>query len=163
VPKPTLLRWATTAGVTTEHSDPERTRRAVETRVARVEETKAELVELLSAVATVGARLELSMLRPGHELADPALLVYYDDEEGVSRPYAAGRLDQIVGARTRAIHDLNLLTGQATSNAAVIVRFEVPRPDPKAADAGAIDEADVGMPELGAGYRNAEADDEATG
>lgn len=151
VPKPTLARWSADAGVT-KHSDTERNARQTEAaRAARartVEETRAELVELLSAVAVTGAQLELTLLDPSHALARERFPYIVDEDTGEAHPMLAARLDQIVGARTRAIHDLNLLTGKATSNAAVVVRLEVPRPDPRAADAGAVDEADVGLPEL---------------
>jgi len=152
IPKPTLTRWAVDAGVRSEHSEAETNRRRTEAaRAARsrtLEETRAELTELLSAVALTGARLELTLLDPAHDLARDRLPFVVDEDTGEAHPLIAARLDQIVGARTRAIHDLNLLTGQATSNAAVVVRLEVPRPDPRAADAAAVSEADVGLPEL---------------
>lgn len=62
----------------------ERTRQATETR-------KARLIEKLTTIAELGADIELELLETGE----------------VS-------LRDVVGARTRAIHDLQLLTGEAT-------------------------------------------------
>lgn len=50
-----------------------------------------------------------------------------------------------VGILTRAIHDLQLLTGQATERGDLLVQFGVPRPDALRADAGVVDEAQLAI------------------
>lgn len=146
IPRPTLSTWASEAGVVPNSRNAQRTEEAREEALRRADERRTELVTLLSEVAVEGARLELGILNPRHELAGD-VRVYVDEDTGTAHPYSPARLDQIVGARTRAIHDLNLITGQATANAALIVRIEIPRPDPRAADAGAVEEAEL-VPEL---------------
>jgi hypothetical protein len=146
IPKSTLSRWAVEAGVR-DVPNHEKTAAATAARLRYVEEAKSRLTEILAAVAETGARLELTILDPRHELARPDLPHWVDEDTGEAHPVVGARLDQIVGARTRAIHDLNLLTGQATANAAIVVRLEIPRPDPRASDAAAIAEAELLPPE----------------
>lgn len=89
----TIKSWASRAGVATVAADV--TRAATEVSSARreyvAEEFRTQMVEQLAAIATTAAAKELAVL----------------NEDSPS-------LDKIVGARTRAIHDLQLLTGLAT-------------------------------------------------
>ena len=91
----TIGAWASRAGVATVAADVTRAATAVsaERRRFAAEEFRTRMVEQLATIAETAAAKELEVLRK-------------------DKP----SLDKIVGARTRAIHDLQLLTGQSTAN-----------------------------------------------
>lgn len=98
IPKPTLHRWAVAAGLDTSEvveRSVERNRVAAQASAAartyEAEAFRTEMVTQLAEVARKAVAKELEVLA----------------QESPS-------LDKIVGARTRAIHDLQLLTGAAT-------------------------------------------------
>lgn len=95
-----VTKWAKAAGLETVAN--ERTRAATETVVANGQARRAALAERLWAVAEKAVGIELSKL----EKAD---------------------LRDVVGARTRAIHDAQLLTGDATSRSETIVTDTIDR------------------------------------
>ena len=88
IPKGTIGGWASERGIRTFGS--ERTAAATAAHLASVEERKAALAEKLLEVAELGVQVEVRLLQGEASLRD------------------------VVGARTRAIHDLQLLTGAAT-------------------------------------------------
>lgn len=110
VPKPTIERWAKAAGVEvfveqaarekTEHARTERERLLAEKQLARVD-----------------ALLRVSEL----SLAEQVRLLESTDATVKDLP-------GVVGAGTRALHDLRLETDQATENVGVVVHFNVPLP-----------------------------------
>lgn len=97
IPKPTIQTWCKEAGVVAggAEKERERTERAIEMSLASRErrdfETRERLVELLSVIAEEAARKEIEAILSGES-----------------------KLPELVGARTRAIHDLELLAGRAT-------------------------------------------------
>lgn len=92
IPKSNLRRWAAEAGVTVVRTT-EKTREATLASKANAEQRRAALVEKLGRIADLAGDLELEILM------------------GDERP----SLRDVVGARTRAIHDAELLAGRATS------------------------------------------------
>lgn len=88
IPKGTVTRWAQAAGVATVSN--ERNAAAVEAVMSTHETRKAALAEKLLRIAEAGAQRELDIIN-------------------------ASKLRDVVGSRTRAIHDLQLLTGAATA------------------------------------------------
>lgn len=94
IPSGTVKAWASRRGVQPLHriKNSEGVRAAVERRQRTAEDRRTRLVELLGEIAELGAERELELL----------------SVESVS-------LRDVVGARTRAIHDLQLLAGDATS------------------------------------------------
>lgn len=103
VSKPTLSRWAKAAGIDTLHT--ERTAQAVAAQAMSYAEMVAQLVPLLGNIAAVGAKATLARLE----------LLFAN---GVPSPEDLKEADlaKIVGAWTRAIHDLQLLSGKATES-----------------------------------------------
>ena len=157
VPKPTLTRWAKAAGVDTEEAARRRTAAATEAVRARAAEVKLGTVELLeqhiaqageylATVAGVNALAAQLITR-----ADPAGI---EVNVGMAGPYAvvtdeqAAEVSKVAlalaglplavrdaeGLLTRAIHDLQLLRGEATERGELVVEFNVPRPTPPAGD-----------------------------
>lgn len=88
IPRQTLSRWAKAASVDLGHTA-EKTREAASARIAKAAHRRAGLVETLTTIAEKAAARELKLI------------------EGAE-------LREVVGARTRAIHDAELLSGQAT-------------------------------------------------
>lgn len=164
VPKATLSRWARTAGVDLGEQARQRTASATEAVRARSAEVTASTVELLEQhiaqagdyLATVAGVNALAARRI--IAADPDQLV---EGIGIAGPYvrledpeaqelakvalALGSLPLAVrdaeGILTRAIHDLQLLRGEATERGELLVEFNVPRPT--AAPEGTILEIDT--------------------
>lgn len=101
IPKGTIASWASRAGLATVAADV--TRAATEVSAARrhyvAEEFRTQMIETLADIATKAAAKELAILANEHP-----------------------SLDKVVGARTRAIHDLQLLTGAATGRTETIER-----------------------------------------
>lgn len=90
IPRQTLSRWASDAGVDLGHTA-EKTRAAAEARLAKGADRRAELADALLAVAEAALPVEVDRILDG-----------------------TASLHEIVGARTRAIHDMQLITGAAT-------------------------------------------------
>jgi transposase-like protein len=88
VSKAAVSRWCSNAGVVTVPN--ERTRAAIAAHSANAEARKSALVDQLLVVAEAGGQRELELI-------------------------AHADLRDVVGARTRAIHDAQLLSGAATS------------------------------------------------
>lgn len=89
----TIRSWASRAGVATAAAETTRAATEVSTaqRIHRAEEFRTQMVATLAEVARTAAAKELALLQSGK-----------------------ATLHEVVGARTRAIHDLQLLTGAAT-------------------------------------------------
>jgi transposase-like protein len=88
VPKATVTEWAQANGIRTIRN--ERTRAAIEALEVDREARTAALAEKLLQIAEAGASRELEVI-------------------------GASKLRDVVGSRTRAVHDLQLLTGAPTS------------------------------------------------
>ena len=157
VPKPTLCRWAKAAGIDVGEAARRQTANATEAVRERVARAKLDTVTLLedhlgeagsflSAVVTVNAAAAEAIAG----LSDEALVVTVD-EDGIPhvsiadeataklsrRAHALAGLPLAVrdaeGIVTRAIHDLQLLRGEATERGELVVEFGgIPRPDPRA-------------------------------
>lgn len=151
VPKATLSRWARAAGVDLGEQARQRTAAATEAVRARAAEVTASTVDLLEQhIAQAGDYLAtvagVNALAARYiAAADPDTLV---EDVGIAGPYvriadpqaqelakvalALGSLPLAVrdaeGLVTRAIHDLQLLRGEATERGELLVEFNVPRP-----------------------------------
>lgn len=153
VPKPTLVRWAKAAGIDLGEVARARTAAATEAVRARAADVRRTTVELLEAhiaqageylatVAGVNAHaaqlidaLDDDRIRMQATLAGPvAVLDDADAQAATNRALALAGLPlaprDAEGILTRAIHDLQLLRGEATERGEVVVEFNVPRPDP---------------------------------
>lgn len=154
IPKPTIVRWARAAGISSaEQAAADRARTEAATRAAQQElavqiaKGRAALVPKLVHVAnaaldSVGARLEAqravekATLDNEYGLVSGGLMAKRDAME------AGAPLRAVIGAATRAIHDLQLLTGEETERGTtgqVTVVFaaapsEAGRPAPKVID-----------------------------
>lgn len=93
VGKASLSKWCADAGIRTDRN--ERTGPAIEAAAARNAERRTEVVERLWEIADRASRRELELLE-------------------------ASDLRSVVGARTRAIHDAELLAGRATGRTETI-------------------------------------------
>lgn len=91
ISKGTVTKWAQAAGIETVAS--ERNAKAVAAVKANHEVRKSALAEKLMQIAEAGAARELEVI-------------------------GKSQLRDVVGARTRAIHDLQLLSGEATARTA---------------------------------------------
>ena len=151
VPKATLSRWARAAGVDLGEQARQRTAAATEAVRARSAEVSASTVELLeqhiaqagdylATVAGVNALAAQLIAR-----ADPDTISI---ATGIAGPYAvvsdaqAAEVSKVAlalaglplavrdaeGLLTRAVHDLQLLRGEATERGELVVEFTVPRP-----------------------------------
>lgn len=151
IPKPTLTRWAKAAGIDLGEQARARTSNATEAVRARAAEVTANTVELLEGhiaqaghylgtLAGVNARAAQLIAA-----ADPDTITI---NQGIAGPYAvvtdpaAQELGKVAlalaglplaprdaeGILTRAIHDLQLLKGEATERGDLRVEFNVPRP-----------------------------------
>jgi len=151
IPKATLSRWAKAAGIDLEGQAQDRTRAAAATVRARAAEVTASVVEqleqhvaqagdFLGTVAGVNAYAARLLAQ-----VDPDKLVRYatiagdkvrvedpDVDEVLRVAEAIGALPLATrdaeGLLTRAIHDLQLLKGEATERGELVVEFTVPRP-----------------------------------
>lgn len=106
VPKPTLHRWATQAGIDTDANtkrSTERNRAAAQVAASQrqyvAEEFRTQMVAQLAEVARRATAKELALIARGDVT-----------------------LRDVVGARTRAIHDLQLLSGAATGRTETVER-----------------------------------------
>lgn len=99
IPLGSIKGWANRAGITMEDPAPDSVRMAVMVRRRSLAERKARLLELLGEIAELGAERELELLA----------MVESND------------LRSVVGARTRAIHDMQLLAGDVTARTEMLV------------------------------------------
>lgn len=157
VPKGTLSRWTKAAGIDTTVVDRRRTAAATEAVRARSAEVKAGTLELLEEhIAQAGEYLRTvagvnALAAQRIAEADPDLIKIATGDAGpyavVEAPEAAEAakvalaLDGLPlavrdaeGILTRAIHDLQLLRGEATERGEFLVEFNVPRPAPPSGD-----------------------------
>lgn len=157
VPKPTLTRWAKAAGLDTEAAARRRTAAATEAVRARAAEVKLGTVELLEQhIAQAGdylrtvagvnalaaqriAAADPDLIKIATGIAGPyAVVEDADAQEAAKVALALAGLPLAVrdaeGLLTRAIHDLQLLRGEATERGELLVEFNVPRPTPPAGD-----------------------------
>lgn len=168
IPKGTLSRWAKAEGIDLGDEARARTATAVEAvreRAARAAVDTVKLLEdhlgeagsYLSAVVTVNATAAEAIAG----LSDEAIAIVIDPETGIPhiefkdpevaklRKLAAA-LDTLPlavrdaeGIVTRAIHDLQLLKGEATERGELVVEFGgIPRPDPRKVKVDQHDEPD---------------------
>lgn len=96
IPKSTLHLWCTDAGIPTSTDEGRQrteaaTAASVVARRQRVEQAKGRMTLILATIAELAARAEIQMIQDGK-----------------------ASLSELVGARTRALHDLQLLSGDAT-------------------------------------------------
>jgi transposase-like protein len=103
IPKQTLSRWAKTEGLDLAGLSQAKTMTAVKAHAAGAEERRAKLIAKLGRIADLASDLEVAILLDGDE-----------------RP----SLRDVVGARTRAIHDAELLAGRATSRTASVTALD---------------------------------------
>lgn len=151
IPKQTLSRWTAAAGIDTAGAARARTVAATEASRARAAEVSLSTVELLEQhVAQAGDYL--ATIAGVNALAartiaalDPDLIEYVSTMGGpvpVVKDRTAQDLKKIAdalgslplavrdaeGLITRAVHDLQLLKGEATERGELVVEFNVPRP-----------------------------------
>lgn len=167
VPKATLSRWAKAAGIELEEGTRKRTAHAAEAVRERAERAKLDTVKLLedhigeagsylSAIVTANAAAAEAIAG----LSDEALTVVVDDDGNVSvavKDEATAKLRKLAmvldtlplavrdaeGIVTRAIHDLQLLRGEATERGELVVEFGgIPRPDPSATEVTQLTDPD---------------------
>ena len=151
IPKPTLSRWARAAGIDLGANARARTEAATEAVRARAAEVSLSTLELLEQhvaqagdyLATVaGVNALAARLLVG---TDPANLERVVTLAGTGIVVSDTQVDEVLkvaqaldalplavrdaeGLLTRAIHDLQLLRGEATERGELVVDFAVPRP-----------------------------------
>lgn len=151
IPKQTLSRWSAAARIDTHGAARARTASATEATRARAAEVRLSTVEILEGhIAQAGhylATLAGVNARAAQLIAaaDPDTITI---ATGLAGPYAvvtdpeASELAKVAlalaglplaprdaeGILTRAIHDLQLLKGEATERGELVVEFQVPRP-----------------------------------
>lgn len=103
IPKSTLSGWAKTEGIDLLERCEAKTRGAVKAKQANAEERRAKLIAKLGKIADLASDLEVAIL--------------LDSDERPS-------LRDVVGARTRAIHDAELLAGRATSRTSSVTALD---------------------------------------
>ena len=101
IPQSNLRRWAAQAGIDVVRTT-EKTREATEAAKANAEQRRVKLIAKLERIAELAGDLEVEILL------------------GDERP----SLRDVVGARTRAIHDAELLAGRATSRTASVTALD---------------------------------------
>lgn len=168
VPKATLSRWAKAAGIDLEEGTRKRTASAAEAVRERAERAKLDTVKLLedhigeagsylSAIVTANAAAAEAIAG----LSDEGLTVTVDEDGNVSVQIAdegTAKLRKLAmalatlplavrdaeGIVTRAIHDLQLLRGEATERGELVVEFGgIPRPDPSATEVTQLEDPDA--------------------
>ena len=151
IPKSTLNRWAKAAGVDLGDQARTRTKVATEAVRARAAEVKLNTVELLEGHLAQAGHFLATIAGINAQAADaiadldPDLIAYVSTMAGpkavindantsslVKRADALALLPLAVrdaeGIVTRAIHDLQLLRGEATERGDLRVEFAIPRP-----------------------------------
>lgn len=157
IPKATLARWAKAEGIELDEQARRRTAAATEAVRARAAEVKLGTVELLEQhiaqagqyLATVAgvnalaaqriAAADPDLIKIATGIAGPyAVVEEADAQEAAKVALALAGLPLAVrdaeGLLTRAIHDLQLLRGEATERGELLVEFNVPRPTPPPGD-----------------------------
>lgn len=146
VPKATLSRWGRDAGVDL-GAAVERSRAASSARAAQLADTTVGRLEYILDLSTTVISRHMEALADVAELDDDDLgrwsaelgrFIPPDDRSATSKALRRQQLlassgvplRDLVGVTTRAIHDLQLLRGEATERGEVSVSFAVPRPDP---------------------------------
>lgn len=168
IPKATLSRWAKAAGIELDEQVRARTRAAASAAEAKAAEVRVTTVDRLERIlddqlATLEALGQLErraleaalnvdpehavMVRSGARVGE---LILHGIAPELAQALGLAELvsssvvkRDVVGAATRAVHDLQLLKGDATERGAIVVRFGIPRPNAADADAQAVDEADL--------------------
>lgn len=146
VPRRTLCDWAKAAGVDLGASVRARTAAATAATTARAAEVRLTVVDRLEAVLEeqLGNARTLGVLEHQAGAAVLASSVTYvrglagiepqldqRARDALAKLRALGEAmpkRDVVGAWTRAVHDLALLKGDATERGDLIVRFGIPRP-----------------------------------
>lgn len=145
VPKSTLRDWARAAGVSEAVAAPVETAAATAAQLATnrslAAQARERAIERLASTALKGVVLE-------ERLIDVASAALEEAGSGTLQTATASRLEimggfpqlrAIVGSRTRAIHDLQLLTDEATERPAgdgLTIIFATPLPSAAALSAG---------------------------
>lgn len=124
IPKQTITRWADRAGVMPGGAAGTA---AEQTKAA----TDAHRVEVQARTAQARADLIPKLALLAHRALDFELEIIQKVRAGENSPLPDGiRLRDIVGSRTRAVHDLSLLMGEATERTEnTHAVFLAPRPD----------------------------------
>lgn len=161
VPKPTLSRWAKAAGIVPAGVDDSRTAAAAAGRRRQLEEARGSTIARLEGIAERAGNYLLDVTTVNAELAEaiavapldslkalPTLDGYIVESDDPDVRAAARRaallataplqVRDAVGVLTRAIHDLQLLKGEATTRGELVVNFAVPRPSPARTEADVI-------------------------
>ncbi len=107
IPKQTLSAWAKAAGIEAGRTGAEKT---ADANACRWANQKKEVTGLLGQVAIRSAQVQMAVLEQIQKDFNEAGV------NGIKLDLA--RLSEIVGAGTRAIHDLQLLAGEATERPA---------------------------------------------
>lgn len=151
IPKQTLSRWTTAAGIDTTAIERSRTAAATEASRARAAQVSASTVELLEQhiaqagdfLATVaGVNALAARLIAATDPANLERVVTLAGTEVLVRDQQAAEVKLVAdalatlplavrdaeGVLTRAVHDLQLLRGEATERGELLVEFNVPRP-----------------------------------
>lgn len=148
VPKPTIARWAREGEVTHDAGAAlAQTKAATETSLARraahMAAVREQLVSAQATIALTASALEVDVLALQRDAVKEARASEVGAVSAATLNRlqvlnAGPRLSEIVGAKTRAIHDLLLLEGQATEHTAsrVAVHFATGEP---AATAGPVE------------------------
>lgn len=152
VPKSSLRRWAQDAGLDTNElagENAERTRAAKDELTRRTTEARNALVPKLAAAAHSALDVEMEILNATKEIQRLAVAAQKGEIEEVPKDvmrrleYATSgiTIHEAVGARTRAIHDLQLLMGEATeqNDQGVTVVLAAPRPERQRAEEDVVD------------------------
>lgn len=144
IPKSTIRRWAKNAGVDPAASrarSTEQTRAATEAsiarRAARVATVREQLVEEIAEAALEALTLERAMIAAHAQVVRAAAGnagAVPDLDAGVLSAVMSGhRLTEVIGSRTRAVHDLLRLTGDGGDQPADVgltIVFATPAPAP---------------------------------
>lgn len=129
VPKPTIHRWAQEAGIDSAEITAQKaaqteaaTRAAAAARRAQIEQSKANLLPKLVAIANGAADQQIAILRAARAVQTAAA-----DSAGVVPAELLAKLEAaraglderaLVGMMTRAIHDMRLMDDESTENVA---------------------------------------------
>lgn len=144
IPKGTLSRWARNAGVDLGAAT-RQTKAAAEARAAQLADETTKRLDHVIELASRGLIRRLEANADVAELDDDDLgpwsrelerFVPSDDRSHTAKALRRAQLldsagvpvRDLVGSLTRAIHDLSLLTGEATERGDVVVKFGIPRP-----------------------------------
>lgn len=167
IPKGTLSGWASAAGIRpggaerTDGKTSRATEEAARVRRETVARAREQLLVAQSQIALAASALELEVLEAARAVVEHAKT----NRSGVIPVELTARLDaalmgprlpDIVGSKTRAIHDLQLLDGQPTEGqpdaAGMVVVFATPPPAPSGRKAPRVIDLEPDPPrEIGSG------------